>query len=225
MPEPFSTRLIDVHNRLLARMGPQHWWPGNGPFQVSLGAILTQAVSWTGVERAMDNLRQAGVMSPEGLRSIPEAELAALLRPAVYFNAKARKVKAFVNYLGDCYDDDFAAMRARDSSELREELLAVHGIGEETADDILLYAVLKPFFVIDSYTRRVFRRLGTGPEKQSYRAWQTFFHDNLPHDVDLFNEYHALIDEHAATVCRPKPLCQDCCLLDICQFGRQAVVG
>ena len=180
MPEPFNARLLDIYDRLFARMGPQYWWPGDGPFEVILGAILTQAAAWKGVERAMDNLRQAGVLSPEDLRRIPEAELAALLRPAVYFNAKARKVKAFVSYLGERYGDDIEAMTARDTHELRDELLAVHGIGEETADDILLYAIRKPVFVIDAYTKRVFQRLGIAPKGQTYRAWQAFFHHHLP---------------------------------------------
>ncbi len=225
MPEPFNARLLDIYDRLFARMGPQYWWPGDGPFEVILGAILTQAAAWKGVERAMDNLRQAGILSPEDLRRIPEAELAALLRPAVYFNAKARKVKAFANYLGERYGDDIEAMTARDTQELRDELLAVHGIGEETADDILLYALRKPVFVIDAYTKRVFQRLCITPEGQTYRAWQAFFHHNLPPDAPFFNEYHALIDHHAATVCRPRPLCGDCCLLDVCPVGRQATVG
>ncbi|MDE2860427.1 MAG: hypothetical protein OYI31_02605 [Chloroflexota bacterium] len=219
-------RLMDVYHRLLARYGPQDWWPGDSPFEVIVGAILTQSAGWTGVERAIDNLKAAGVLSPAGLRAVPIEELAVLIRPSVYFNAKSRKLKAFVEHLGECYDDDLDAMFQQDVDRLRRELLSIHGIGEETADDIVLYAAGKPMFVIDAYTRRIMGRLGITPPTERYDAYQSMFMDSLPRDTALFNEYHALLDRHAVEACRKRsPLCESCCLLAVCETGAAANVS
>ena len=211
--------LLRIYRRLYQRYGPQHWWPGDSRLEIVLGAILTQRAAWTNVEKALSNLKTAGLLSIATLGSIPEAELATLLKPSGYFNAKARKVKAFISHLWDNYDGDLEAFLSRDATGLRVELLSIHGIGEETADDILLYAAVKPSFVIDSYTRRIFTRLGLAPGDQSYAAFQELFHRVLPADAALYNEYHALLDRHAKETCKVQPLCRGCCLLELCPTG------
>ena len=186
-----------------------------------LGAILTQSVAWRGVERALANLKEAGCTSIEALQAISEGDLAQLLRPSGYFNAKARKVKAFVSHLWDRHAGDLDAMLSKDALELRAELLSIYGIGEETADDIVLYAAGQPYFVIDSYTRRIMQRLRIAPTTNSYASHQAVFHDSLPADAGLFNEYHALLDQHAKAACRKEPLCSSCCLLNLCPTGAE----
>jgi endonuclease-3 related protein len=201
-----------VYQRLLTRYGPQHWWPAREPFEVIIGAILTQSAAWVNVEKALANLRGAGKLSAEALRGLPEAELAALIHPCGYYNVKARKLKALVNWLGEQYDDNLEKLFARDTDDLRKQLLAIYGIGEETADSIILYAGNKPVFVIDAYTQRIIDRMEMVPSNQSYAGYQMLFMENLPADARLFNEYHALLVRHAKEVCRKRPLCQSCCL-------------
>ena len=215
--------LLDVYDRLLEQYGPQHWWPAESPFEMMVGAVLTQAVSWENVEKAISNLKAAGALSPHAIRQMPQDDLARLVYPAGYYNAKARKLKALSEYLGQRYDDDLEAMARVELDALRAELLEVHGIGEETADDILLYAAGKPVFVIDSYTRRMYFRLGLAPERGTYASYRSLFENNLPADAELFGEYHALIDHHASTVCKREPLCHGCCLVEVCPTGRAVV--
>jgi len=210
--------LPDIYQRLLGRFGPQHWWPADESFEVIVGAILTQSAAWGNVEKAIVNLRGVGALSPRALRELPRPKLAALIHPCGYYNAKALKLKAFALWLGNHYDDDLDRLFALDAGELRQQLLAVHGVGPETADSIMLYAAGKPVFVIDAYTRRITSRLGLAPEKESYAAYQRFFMENLPSDARLFNEYHALLVCLGKNVCRRQPLCAECCLGDICQF-------
>ena len=214
--------LLEVYDRLYQRYGPQHWWPGDGPLEVILGAILTQFTAWANVEKALSNLKGAGLMSTTTLRDIPEERLAALLRPSGTFNSKARKVKAFVNHLCERYGGDLGSLLSREPAVLRRELLSIYGIGEETADDILLYAAGVPSFVIDAYTRRIIQRLWLAPERQSYHAYQELFHQALPGNATLYNEYHALLDRHAKETCRTRPLCAGCCLLELCATGQAA---
>ena len=212
--------LMEIYDRLLRQHGPQGWWPSDGPFETIVGAILTQNTAWGNADRALTNLRSAGALSPGALRRMPEAELAELIRSSGYFNAKARKLKAMAEWLA-AYGDDPAQLRPRGAKELRAELLAVHGIGPETADDIVLYAAGLPSFVIDSYTRRVMERLRTVPERDTYDGYQALFEDNLPSEAPLFNEFHALLDAHAKQTCRKRaPRCEDCCLLDLCPTGQ-----
>ena len=226
MSGSLKKRLLDIYGRLYSRYGPQHWWPGDSAFEVIIGAILTQAASWDNVDKALANLKAQGLLEPAALRAVDQGELADLLRPSVYFNAKARKVKAFVQHLGEHYDDDLEALLDKDAHHLRQELLSIYGIGEETADDIVLYAANKPIFVIDAYTRRILSRLGLEPDRDTYGSYQSIFMDNLPRDADLFNEYHALLDHHAAETCRKrKPACAGCCLLDICPAGARNLVA
>ena len=204
---------------MLARYGRQHWWPADSPFEVMVGAVLTQATAWGNVERAISNLKRANALSPAVMRRLDTDELAALIYSSGFYNAKAQRLKALVEYLGDAYGDDIEAMRREDGDKLRRELLAVRGIGEETADAILLYALGKASFVIDAYTRRLFGRLGIRPESESYSGYQKMFSDRLPRERALFAEYHALIVQHCKEACRTKPVCEGCCLLDICPTG------
>jgi len=203
--------LVDVYEKLFARYGPQHWWPGETPFEVMIGAILTQNTAWTNVDRAIRNLKAASVLNAAALRELPQVELATLIRPSGYFNAKARKLKELVRWLGERCADDLDVLFATETSPLRKELLNVHGIGEETADSILLYAGGKPVFVIDAYTRRILERLGLQPPHGNrYADFQGLFMEDLPPDARLFNEYHALIVRLGKESCRPAPCCADC---------------
>ena len=210
--------LMDVYRRLLSAYGPQHWWPGDSSFEIIVGAILTQATSWANVEKAIINLKDAGILSPEGLRDISLDGLAQLIRPSGYFNVKARRLKAFINHLWDADDGNLDEMLATDGSTLRRDLLSINGIGEETADDILLYAAGNPFFVVDAYTRRILERVGVNDGADSYAEYQRIFHEALPTDARLFNEYHALLVQHGKDVCRPTPQCEKCCLREICAY-------
>ena len=223
-PTDLSAILLEIHQRLYQSYGPQGWWPGDGPADVIIGAILTQAAAWTNVEMCIANLKEAGCWSLEAIYNQPEETLAEIIRPSGYFNAKARKLKAFARHLHLNHHGDLDRMLSQETSILRAELLSIHGIGPETADDIVLYAAGQPSFVIDSYTRRIVQRLGIAREEQtkSYESCQAYFHDNLPADAPLFNEFHALLDRHAKESCAKTPRCHGCCMLDICATGRQA---
>lgn len=214
--------LQKVYRRLYTRYGPQGWWPGDGRFDVVVGAILTQAAAWTNVERGIVSLKEADCWSWQAIYTCPVDDLAQIIRSCGYFNAKARKLKAFSQHVVELYAGDLETMMDQELPELRKELLSIHGIGEETADDILVYAAGKPSFVIDSYTRRILQRMNliSREKATSYQACQALFQENLPADARLFNEYHALLDRHAKEVCTKKdPKCQDCCLKDICPTG------
>ena len=222
---PAPPELIHVYRILYDYYGPRGWWPGDGPFDVVLGAILTQAASWKNVELALANLKAADCWSFPAIAAAPREELAATIRPSGYFNAKAAKLQAFACHVLDHYDGDLDSMFLQDTEPLRRELLSIHGIGPETADDILVYAAAKPSFVIDTYTIRILERLGIEPraQKPGYRHWQELFHNQLPADVPLFNEFHALLDHHAGRACRKTPVCEGCCLLSVCPTGLQSV--
>ncbi len=210
--------LADIYQRLLKRYGRQHWWPANEPFEVMVGAILTQQASWRNAAKAIDGLKTAGMLSPAAIRRMPVSELALIIRSSGYYNAKAKKLKSLVGWLGSRYRDNLDELFALDVPQMRRELLAVHGIGPETADSIILYAAAKPVFVVDAYTRRIVNRLGLAPADDSYAACQQLFMAHLPADAGLFNEYHALLVQLAKDACRREPLCWRCCLNDICRF-------
>ncbi len=216
-------RLQGIYHRLIDYYGHQQWWPAESPFEVMVGAILTQSAAWRNVEKAIENLKAAAALSPEALRRLILPELAELIHPCGYYNAKARKLKSLVDWLEQSCGDDLARLFARDTGQLRRELLAVYGIGEETADSILLYAANKPSFVIDAYTRRIIGRIGLAPENGSYTDYQLLFMNNLPADAGLFNEYHALFVRLGKYVCRKQPLCRQCCLSGLCRFARGVV--
>jgi endonuclease-3 related protein len=217
--QSLARALTGIYRRLFSRFGPQHWWPAEEPFEVIVGAILTQSAAWTNVEKAIINLKKAGVLSAAELRRISAPRLARLIRPCGYYNAKALKLKSFAFWLGNHYSDDLDSLFASNTDDLRQQLLSVHGIGPETADSILLYAAVRPVFVVDAYTRRIFGRIGLIPEKDSYAGCQAFFMDNLPADTALFNEYHALLVRLGKEACRRRPLCAGCCLSDMCKFA------
>ena len=218
-----SQLLLKIYQRLYCRYGPQGWWPGEGALDVVIGAILTQSTAWSNVEQALLRLKGAGCWSLESIHQCPQEELAAIIRPSGYYNAKAKKLKAFAAYVYQNYDGKLAQMLSGELATLRKELLSIHGIGPETSDDILLYAGGKPSFVIDAYTRRIIQRVGLVTEEQriGYLALQAIFHDNLPRDPELFNEYHALLDRHAKETCTKVPQCGKCCLNDLCATGRE----
>jgi len=213
-----SQKLLTIYHQLMAHYGEQHWWPARGPFEVIIGAILTQSAAWANVEKAIANLEAAKALSPKALRQLPTPELAKFIRPCGYYNAKALKLKSFVYWLGQHYDDDLNKLFTNNIDHLRQQLLSINGIGEETADSIILYAANKPIFVIDAYTRRIFNRIGLAPNSNSYTAYQAFLMNNLPADTQLFNEYHALLVCLAKSACRRHPLCQQCCLNNTCPY-------
>lgn len=191
-----------------------NWWPAQTPFEVIVGAILTQSTAWVNVEQALANLRRAQLLTPSRMEHVSEARLARLIRPSGYFRQKAKKLKAFVGFLGRHYGGSLARMFRMPTSELREQLLAVHGIGPETADSILLYAGGHPVFVVDAYTHRILGRHGLSSGKPDYASVQSFFEANLPKDADLYNEFHALLVNVGKNWCRKgQPCCEDCPLL------------
>lgn len=203
-----------VYARLFKRYGPQAWWPGDTPFEIMVGAVLTQNTAWTNVERAMANLLAAASLDPEAIAGMAAVRLAALIRPAGYFNVKAGRLQNFCRWY--IAEGEYAALAALDTAALRHRLLAVNGVGPETADDILLYAFDRPVFVIDAYTRRIFSRLGLVGGDEDYETLRRFFETGLKRDVPLYNEYHALIVHHGKDVCKSKPLCAACCLAPTC---------
>lgn len=211
--KPRST-IPKIYRRLLATHGPQHWWPGETPFEIMVGAVLTQNTAWVNVERAMANLKRAGALSPEAIAAAHPRRLASWLKPAGYFNVKAKRLRALCRWL--IAQGGIERLARRPTDELRRALLAVHGIGPETADDMLLYAFERPVFVIDAYTRRVFRRLGVIAGTEDYETLRTLFEEALGADVPVFNEYHGLIVRHGKDVCRTVPRCGNCCLAACC---------
>jgi endonuclease-3 related protein len=209
--------LEQVFDRLFAAYGPQHWWPGDSPFEVMVGAVLTQNAAWINVERAIDNLKRAECLSLDGILALGESELAELIRPSGYFNVKAKRLHSLCRFLD--HRGGIERLRSLATQELRRDLLAVHGVGPETADDILLYAFERPVFVVDAYTRRLFGRLVRLSGDESYEWIRSMFESELPAEVSLFNEYHALIVRHAKRVCGGKPRCSECCLRAECPTG------
>jgi endonuclease-3 related protein len=213
---PTAARLRRVYRRLRRHFGHAGWWPGQTPFEVCVGAILTQNTSWANVEKALDALRRGRRLSYEGLRSLPPSRIAPLIRSSGYYNVKARRVKAFVDFLGREYGGRAERMAGEDPWALRGRLLTVRGIGRETADSIVLYAAGLPLFVVDAYTRRVFGRLGLLRGDEAYDEVQDLFMKRLPPDVALYNDYHAQIVTLGRDVCRPRPRCGACPLDGIC---------
>jgi len=209
--------LKDVFDRLAERFGSLHWWPAETLFEVVVGAILTQNTAWTNVEKAIANLKERDVLSPEGIQGIPREELENLIRPAGFFRQKAERLHLFIEHLFENHQGDLDAMLNGPTEEVRTRLLCLKGVGPETADSILLYAGDHPSFVVDAYTRRLFGRLGILGGDESYDAIRALFMEHLPLSVDLFNEYHALIVEECKTVCRKRsPFCSECALEEIC---------
>ncbi len=202
--------LADLYKRMSAHYGTTHWWPGDTPFEIAIGAILTQNTAWTNVEKAIANLKSARLLAPKAMLACPDGDLEAALRPSGYFRQKAVRVRGFSRHLIDHYGGSMARLSRRPLAELREELLALHGIGPETADDILLYACGKPIFVVDTYTRRIFSRHGLVPEDIKYHDLQAFFHEHVEPDLHVYREYHGLIVWTGKDFCRNRPRCEGC---------------
>lgn len=188
---PIRKLLGEFYEALNARFGHRNWWPGGSPFEVCVGAVLTQNTSWKNVAKAIENLKAASALDPMSMYTMPCDELALLIRPSGYYNVKAARLRNFVSHLVEKHNADLDSLFAASAEDLRRELLSIHGIGKETADSIVLYAAEKPIFVVDAYTRRVLLRHGIISEKADYDSIQSLFHENLPQDVALFNDFHA----------------------------------
>ena len=202
--------LLDIYNLLHERYGPQHWWPGETPFEIIVGAILTQNTNWKNVEKAISNLKRAECLTPKKLHELPIEELAQLIRPAGYFNIKAQRLKHFLGWLFEKHDGMLESLELLPLSTLREQLLGTKGIGPETADSICLYGFGKPVFVVDAYTARIFGRHAMIEPGSGYEQIQEIFHSELETDAALFNEFHALIVQAGKEFCKPKPICDGC---------------
>jgi len=209
--EENSNLFLRVYDRLAAHYGPQNWWPGETPLEVMVGAVLTQNTNWTNVEKAIANLKEGDKLSFSALYEIDIELLAELIRPAGYYNIKARRLKNLFQMVADEYEGELSFLFEDSLDGARENLLRVKGVGPETADAILLYAAQKPTFVIDTYTHRVFSRHQLVEEDTDYYSLQQEFLDSLPEEVSLFNEYHALIVAVAKEFCKKtKPRCSNC---------------
>jgi endonuclease-3 related protein len=215
-----SVVLQEVYQRLLDAFGPQKWWPGDAPFEMMVGAILVQNTNWQNVQRAIGNLREADLLDPHALYEVPEEELEDLIRPAGYYRIKAKRLRSLLKFLVERYDGSIEAMFRTPLAELRKELLSVHGVGPETADSILLYAGSLPSFVVDAYTYRIFSRHGWIDLESDYHQIQEYFHDHLPADAPVFNEFHALLVYLGKHYCKKaKPLCKTCPLKSLLPQG------
>lgn len=202
--------LLKIYQKLFKRFGPQHWWPASTRFEVIIGAILTQNTNWGNVEKALKNLKDSNLLSPDFLYKIPASKLALKIRPSGYFNIKAKRIRNFLKFLFREFDGRLSLMAKEPKERLRKKLLTVNGIGEETADSILLYAFEKPSFVVDAYTKRILYRHGLIGKAWPYQRVQSFFEDRLKSDTGVFNEYHALMVRLAKDHCRPTPDCRQC---------------
>jgi endonuclease III related protein len=206
--------LLSTYERLLAAFGPQNWWPGDSPFETMVGAVLVQNTAWRNVERAIQNLREAGVLQPQALYALEPHELAELIRPAGYYRVKTKRLRNLLKFVLDDYDGSLDRMFATSVATLRDQLLAVHGIGPETADAILLYAGGMPSFVVDTYTHRVLARHGWIGFEADYHEIKDHFESALPADAALYNEYHALLVRVGKDHCRrAAPQCDTCPLV------------
>lgn len=202
-------QLMKYYEAMRKRFGHRDWWPGESPFEIMIGAILTQNTNWQNVVKAIDNLKANGLLEPRALHAADTAAVAALIRPSGYFNQKTKKLKAFLDWFAG-YDYDIEALKRKSLASLREELMSVKGIGPETADDILLYALDMPSFVIDAYTYRVLHRHLLAGEEATYDEIKELFEDNLPKNVGLFNDFHAQFVEVGKYFCKREPECDKC---------------
>ena len=205
-----SETLKEFYDALHERFGPQDWWPGETPFEVMVGAVLTQNTNWKNVEKAIGNLKRAGLLDPHALYNAPRERVAEIIRPAGYFNLKAARLHNLMTLLVEEYGGDLAALFDCDADALRERLLSVNGIGRETADSIVLYAADKVTFVVDAYTFRMCIRHGLVFEDASYDELKSLFEDALPREAALFNEFHALLVRLGKEHCRKRAVCDGC---------------
>jgi endonuclease-3 related protein len=211
-----ADRLRTMYDRMLDRLGPQHWWPAETPFEVMVGAILTQNTNWKNVERALDNLKGVGLLSLAALSALPTGLLAEYIRPAGYYNIKAGRLHNLLAFINEYHGGDLQSFLEQPLPLFREQLLKVKGVGRETADSILLYAANLPIFVVDAYTHRILVRHQVIDEEFGYEAIQELFMDNLACDTRLYNEYHALLVRVGNVYCKKKnPDCAACPLQGI----------
>lgn len=204
-----------MYERLFQIYGPQHWWPGETPVEVVIGAILTQNTAWTNVEKAIENLKQADCLSFDALRYVSQQKLEKLIRPAGTYRIKADRLKAFVDALWQCHDGSLESMLGGELDLARQRLLSICGIGPETADAILLYAGNRVTFVVDAYTKRILRRHDVIEDKEKYESVRNLFHQYVTPDVQVYNEFHALLVEVGKRHCRTKAKCEGCPLVDM----------
>ncbi len=203
--------ILKIYQKLFQSFGPQDWWPGDTPFEIAVGAILTQNTNWGNVEKAINNLKKHNALLSKAIHKMTVRELSELIRPAGYFNIKAKRLKCFIEFLMNAYNGSMKRMKNEDMHLLRKKLLSINGIGPETADSILLYAMEKPIFVIDAYTKRVLSRHSIMDHYEPYEKFQELFHSSLKEDMRLFNEYHALFVRVGKIFCKLKnPLCDKC---------------
>lgn len=218
-PIAMTATLREVYQRLLARYGPQHWWPAQSPLEVVVGAVLTQHTSWKNVARAIENLREAGVLEARRLYGLPREELEELIRPAGSFRVKAQRLRNVLRLLVEEYEGSLEKMFAAPLDQLRQELLAINGVGPETADSILLYAGRLPTFVVDTYTHRVLKRHGWIEPEADDQALKDHVESSLEYDPALLNELHALLVRVGNQHCRKTPRCEDCPLVELLPEG------
>ena len=204
--------LMNIYNKLLSYFGAQHWWPAETRYEVVIGAVLTQNTSWKNVERALENLKKENLVDEKKILDVDIGKLKELIKPAGFYNIKAERLKSITKYIVDNYrTTDDLAKTEKDIKSLRNELLAIKGIGKETADSILLYALDKPIFVVDAYTRRIFSRFGIMNNNMDYDEIRLIFENNILLDLNIYKEYHALIVELGKNYCKKRnPLCNEC---------------
>ncbi|MEN6350651.1 MAG: endonuclease III domain-containing protein [Syntrophomonas sp.] len=217
--EKLGIKVMQIYDSLLSHFGPRGWWPGDSRLEIILGAVLTQAVAWKNVEKAIKNLKQANLLSIPKLLNMDEEELAEFIRPALYHRQKARKINKMLVFIHENYKGDLDLMLSQPTNSLREKLLTLWGIGPETADSILLYAGNHKIFVVDAYTKRVFTRLDMVDEDVAYNEMQVFMHRYVAPQTQIYNEYHALLVALGANYClKSKPRCPECPLNDKCKY-------
>ncbi|MCD6297378.1 MAG: endonuclease III domain-containing protein [Deltaproteobacteria bacterium] len=203
-------KLMDMFDLLVAHFGPQAWWPAETDLEMMVGAVLTQNTNWKNVEKAIENLKGKGLLTVNALCSMPMETLAQEIRPAGYYNIKAKRLMNLIHFIRDQYGEDLSGFFRDETQIMREGLLSVNGVGPETADSILLYAARRPVFVIDAYTHRILNRHGMSEDQANYYELQELFMDHLPEDQELYSEFHALIVQAGKNYCKKKPLCLEC---------------
>ncbi len=203
-------KLMEIYELMMERFGPQNWWPGDTSFEVIIGAILTQNTNWNNVEKAISNLKARELLDPLKLHNLSKEELATIIKPAGYFNVKAKRIKNFTDWLFEDHDGKIENIQNMSTSMLREEILQIKGIGPETADSILLYGLNRPTFVIDTYTARITARHHLIDLGATYDDLKYLFESNLAEDIQLYNEYHALLVQVGKNFCKPNPKCENC---------------
>lgn len=207
-----------VYSDLKKHYGWQQWWPAETAFEIMVGAILTQGTSWSNVEKAIDSLKSANALDLEIINEMPRDHLSQLIYSAGFHNVKADRLKSLSSYLVANFDGKIEAFRRLPTATVRSQLLAIDGIGPETADAILLYALGKSVFIVDTYTKRLFTRLGYVLEEDTYNSWQTFVSSHVHRTTYTFQQYHALIVEHSKARCKSKPICNGCPLASYCTY-------